>query len=122
MPGCYLSVVIPAYNEAARLPGTLETVAAYLERQPFDWEIIVADDGSADATGTIVQEAANAAANVRSLTLPHRGKGSAVKNGMLAANGQYRFLCDADLSMPIEWVESLLPPLAPQFQHHHRFA
>ena len=114
MPGCYLSVVIPAYNEAARLPGTLETVAAYLERQPFDWEIIVADDGSADATGTIVQEAANSTANVRSLTLPHLGKGSAVKNGMLAATGQYRFMCDADLSMPIECVELLLPPLAPQ--------
>lgn len=118
MSAPYLSVVIPAYNEETRLPATLDAVAAYLHRQPYAWEIIVADDGSVDRTAAIVRDAmalANAAAipQLRLLTLPHRGKGSAVKSGMLAAAGQYRFLCDADLAMPIECVELLLPPQAP---------
>ena len=130
MSAPYLSVVIPAYNEETRLPATLDAVAAYLHRQPYAWEIIVADDGSVDATAAIVQAAivrdamapasaddtpAAVASNphLRLLTLPHRGKGAAVKSGMLAAAGQYRFLCDADLAMPIECVELLLPPQAP---------
>ena len=113
MSTCYLSIVIPAYNEEDRLPDTLVKVAAYLNRQSYDWEIIVSDDGSEDETAAVVRNAASHTANLRLLTLPHRGKGSAVKQGMLAAKGQHRFLCDADLSMPIEFVETLLPPQAP---------
>ena len=113
MSSCYLSVVIPAYNEERRLPETLAVVSDYLSRLPGMWEIIVVDDGSNDGTAAIVQDFAQRDARLRLITLPHRGKGSAVKYGMLAAVGEYRFLCDADLSMPIEFLERLLPPRAP---------
>ena len=113
MSSCYLSVVIPAYNEERRLPETLAVVSDYLSRLPGICEIIVADDGSDDGTAAIVQDFARRDARLRLLTLPHRGKGSAVRHGMLAAVGEYRFLCDADLSMPIEFLERLLPPRAP---------
>ena len=113
MATCYLSVVIPAYNEEGRLPGTLAAIGEYLRRRPYDWEIVVADDGSADGTAGVVRRAAAVNPQIRLLTLPHRGKGWAVQQGMLAAIGEYRFLCDADLSMPIEHLERLLPPLAP---------
>ena len=113
MTSCYLSVVIPAYNEERRLPATLAAISEYLSAQPCAWEVIVADDGSEDGTGAIVGEVARYNPRVRLLTLPHRGKGSAVKAGMLAAAGEYRFLCDADLSMPIEHIARLLPPAAP---------
>ncbi len=113
MTSCYLSVVIPAYNEERRLPETLAAVNDYLSRFPYAWEIVVADDGSEDATGAVVRSIAQGNARLRLLTLPHRGKGSAVKHGMLAAAGEYRFLCDADLSMPIAFLDRLLPPAAP---------
>lgn len=113
MTACYLSVVIPAYNEERRLPDTLATVSDYLSRQPYTWEIIVADDGSEDGTASVVPDAAAAHRDLRLLMLPHRGKGAAVKHGMLAAGGEYRFICDADLSMPIEQLARLLPSGAP---------
>ena len=113
MSSCYLSVVIPAYNEERRLPETLAAVSEYLGLFPDIWEIVVADDGSEDSTAAIVHGFTQRDARLRLLTLPHRGKGSAVKHGMLAAAGEYRFLCDADLSMPIEFLERLLPPRAP---------
>ena len=109
MSDCYLSVVIPAYNEERRLPGTLDTVCAFLATKPYAWEILVSDDGSADTTAAIVSRAAEDDTRIRLVSLPHRGKGWAVKNGMLAAGGEWRFLCDADLSMPIEFLDSLLP-------------
>ena len=113
MSACYLSVVIPAYNEERRLPATLDTVRAYLATKAYPWEIVVADDGSDDATAAIVARAGQKDERVKLLPLPHRGKGWAVKNGMLAARGEYRFLCDADLSMPIDLLERLLPRGAP---------
>lgn len=109
-PDPFLSIVIPAYNEESRLPDTLATILDYLERQCYEWEIIVADDGSADATVAVAQDIADqSGANFRVLDLPHRGKGWAVRNGMLSARGQYRCLCDADLSMPIAHLTRLLP-------------
>ena len=110
MPQVFLSVVIPAYNEESRISGTLEEVVEFLKGQPYTWEVLVADDGSTDATGSLVRSLAEALPNLRLITLPHRGKGWAVKNAMLAATGQYRLLCDADLSVPIEQVSRLLPP------------
>ena len=106
----FLSIVIPAFNEEARLPSTLDQVVAFLKTRPFDWEVVVADDGSADGTAALVETCSREHPEVRLLPLAHRGKGWAVKNGMLAARGEYRFLCDADLSMPIEQVERFLPP------------
>ena len=107
----FLSVVIPAYNEETRILDTLEQVTGYLGGQDYSWEVVVADDGSSDATAAAVADAYGPA--VRLLRLPHRGKGWAVRQGMLAAGGQRRLLCDADLSVPIEFVERLMPPGGP---------
>lgn len=106
----FLSVVIPAFNEEARIYATLEQITVFLKPRNFSWEIVVADDGSVDATAQLVSAFAAAQPEVRLLSLEHRGKGWAVKQGMLAAAGKYRFLCDADLSMPIEQAERFLPP------------
>lgn len=105
-----LSVVIPAYNEELRISRTIREVVAYLDSREYGWEIVVADDGSTDATARLVREAAGEDGRVRVLSLPHGGKGWAVRNGMLSAVGEFRLLCDADLSVPIEQVERLLPP------------
>jgi glycosyltransferase involved in cell wall biosynthesis len=113
MSSCYLSVVIPAYNEEGRLPETLETLRQYLTDRPYTWEVIVANDGSEDGTEAVVREFGRAYPGFRVHSFPHLGKGAAVKRGMLAAAGEYRFLCDADLSMPIELLERLLPPDGP---------
>lgn len=113
MSSCYLSVVIPAYNEERRLPETLATIAAYLGYRPYTWEVVIADDGSEDGTATIAREFAQTHPGFRVHTFPHLGKGGAVRHGMLVARGEYRFLCDADLSMPIELLGRLLPPEAP---------
>ena len=113
MPQPFLSVVIPAFNEEPRISGTLSQVIEYLAGQDYGWEIVVADDGSRDHTAQLVGRVIVEHPNVRILRLSHRGKGWAVKHGMLAAQGEYRLLCDADLSVPIEQVERLLPPLGP---------
>ena len=113
MSSCYLSVVIPAYNEEGRLPETLETLRQYLTDRSYTWEVIVANDGSEDGTEAVVREFGTNHPGFRVHSFPHRGKGAAVKQGMLAAAGEYRFLCDADLSMPIELLERLLPPDGP---------
>ena len=111
-PTPHLSIVIPAYNEEIRISGTIREIVSYLNQQDYQWEIVVADDGSIDATARLVIEAADSDPRVRVLPLEHRGKGWAVKNGMLAAVGEFRLLCDADLSVPIAQVERLLPPQA----------
>ena len=113
MPQPFLSVVIPTFNEETRISGTLSRVIEYLTAQDYQWEIVVADDGSIDHTTSLVGLEIAAHSNIRILHLPHRGKGWAVKNGMLAAEGEYRVISDADLSVPIEQVDRLLPPLGP---------
>ncbi len=113
MPEPFLSVVIPAYNEEPRIAETLAKVTEYLAAQDYKWEVVVADDGSTDHTAQLVGQVIVEHPNVRILRLRHGGKGWAVKNGMLAAEGQYRLLCDADLSVPIQQVERLLPPTGP---------
>ena len=105
----YLSVIIPAYNEAARIVPTLEQVVAYLRQQTYSWEVVVVDDGSTDATAALAAGLCDGVP-LHLLQVPHGGKGWAVQHGMLQAQGQYRFLCDADLSMPIEHLALFLPP------------
>ena len=106
----YLSVVIPAYNEETRVVSTLRQVTGFLEGQGYTWEVVVVDDGSTDRTAALVEEFARHREGVSLLPLPHGGKGWAVKRGMLQARGGYRFMCDADLSMPIEQLPLFLPP------------
>ncbi len=108
MPTPELSVVIPAFNEERRIAGTLEQLVGYLDGSQLRWEIVVVDDGSSDRTAAVVSEWAEARRNVRLESIPHRGKGAAVRRGMLAASGRYRFLCDADLAMPVQWLGAFL--------------
>ena len=97
-----LSVVIPAYNEASRLPATLERVLAYLDQQALRFEVLAVDDGSSDATAELVEALAAVDRRLRLLRERHRGKGAAVKSGALAARGAVVLFCDADLCHPVE--------------------
>jgi dolichyl-phosphate beta-glucosyltransferase len=100
-----LSVVIPAYNEEERLKKHLPAIQAYLAGRSY--EIIVVNDGSKDGTARVAQ-----ALGVRLIDLnPNRGKGGAVKAGMLAAEGRYVLFTDADQSTPISEMEKLLEKL-----------
>lgn len=106
----FLSIVIPAHNEAARLPHSLTRIAAFQAAQPYQTELLIVENGSQDATLRVAQEYAAAQDWVRVVSLAEAGKGLAVREGMLAAQGEFRFICDADLSMPIEQVQRFLPP------------
>lgn len=106
----YLSIIIPAYNEERRILGTLDQVATHLSQRTYASEVFVVDDGSTDDTGRMVRGFAADHPVVRLIENPHRGKGYAVRTGMLASRGEYRFQCDADLSMPIQEMERFLPP------------
>src|SRR3954469_11314210 len=107
-----LSVIVPAYNEEHRLLPTLERLHAYLSAQPLRYEIMVVDDGSKDATCAVVERAMETIPNlVLVRQMPNRGKGAAVRRGMLAARGQIRVMCDADCSMPPEQLPRLLAPI-----------
>ncbi len=109
MPDPFVSIVVPAYNESARIQATLESLVSFLCSHTFSWEVVIADDGSTDATAAIVSDFAARTPGVRLLSLPHRGKGWAVRHGILSASGTYRFICDADLSMPVEQLLRFLP-------------
>ena len=106
----YLSIIIPAHNEAKRLPTTLASINDYMSGQSYDFEIIVVENGSQDGTANVVEAHAVDHDHVHLIKVPERGKGIAVRTGMLAANGEYRFMCDADLSMPISQIDRFLPP------------
>lgn len=105
-----LSIVIPAHNEEFRLPPSLEKIDQFLKMQPYEAEVIVVENGSIDQTVEVAQAFAADHSYVRVIEAAVRGKGLAVKVGMLAARGDYRFICDADLSMPIEEIAHFLPP------------
>ncbi len=113
LPEIKLSVVIPAYNEEKRLGATLEQITAFLKKQPFASEIIVADDGSRDGSVALAREKLQGVPHSQVLETPvNQGKGGAVRRGMLAARGAYRLFTDADLSTPIEETERFLKFLA----------
>ena len=107
-----LSVIIPAFNEVRRLPATLERLITFLEARVWDWEIRVVDDGSTDGTAQVVEHHYSVQPRIVLQQEPHRGKGGAVRAGMLRATARYRFLCDADLSMPAAELPRFFPPLA----------
>src|SRR2546421_8491937 len=106
------SIVIPAYNEGARLGDTLEKVLAYVARHLSDTEILVVNDGSRDNTAEIVNRFAEKNPALRLIDNPgNRGKGYSVRNGMLNARGRILIFSDADLSSPIEELPKLLDAL-----------
>jgi dolichyl-phosphate beta-glucosyltransferase len=116
---CYLSLIIPAYNEEQRLPATLTRISEYLALRDFSYEIVVVDDGSRDGTRDMVREFAATRPFVRLECYDdekgrplNRGKGYAVRHGVLAARGRDILFSDADLSTPIEEMEKLLPPIS----------
>lgn len=106
----FLSIIVPAHNEEKRLPPTLAAIDAYLNHQNYASEIIVVENGSQDLTAVVTSAFAADHPRVRLFQESGRGKGLAVRRGMLEAQGEYRFICDADLSMPIEEVAKFLPP------------
>jgi dolichyl-phosphate beta-glucosyltransferase len=105
-----LAVVVPAFNEELRIGASLTELTQYLESRPWDWEVRVVDDGSSDATCAVVQDQVRREPRIVLQREPHRGKGGAVKAGLLAARSDYRFICDADLSMPVSELQRFLPP------------
>ncbi len=103
-----LSVVVPAFNEEARLGPTLRRIVAWCEREQPDYELIVVDDGSADGTAEVAREVAADGGPVQLIELGrNRGKGAAVRAGVLAASGERILFSDADLATPIEEVTKL---------------
>ncbi len=111
----FLSIVIPAHNEAHRLPATLDQIFAHLAAQTYSAEVLVVENGSQDETLRIAQDYARKYPQLRVLQEAARGKGLAVQAGMLAAAGAYRFMCDADLSMPIAELNRFFPPALDDF-------
>jgi dolichyl-phosphate beta-glucosyltransferase len=108
--GRSLTVVIPAYNEEARLPRGIRAVHAYLRERAYDGEVLVVDDGSVDGTHEAAKALAAELPGLRVLRLPRNaGKGAAVRAGMLAATKENVLFSDADLSTPIEEVERFWP-------------
>jgi dolichyl-phosphate beta-glucosyltransferase len=104
----FLSIIIPAYNEEKRLPVYLGRVLEFLERQDISYEVIVVDDGSVDATAEVVASFRGENSRVKLIRLPgNRGKGNAVKTGMLAASGRLRLFTDADGATPVAELERL---------------
>jgi len=106
-----LSIIIPAYNEEKRLPDTLRQVLSFCAQSDYSCEILVVENGSTDRTYQVAREYADKHSSLKVLREKEAGKGRAVKMGMLAAGGEFRFMCDADLSMPLEEINRFIPPL-----------
>lgn len=104
----YLSVVVPAFNEEARIGRTISEVIAEFDRLGVDGELLVVDDGSGDRTASIVEQAVRGDGRIRLVRAAHAGKGATVRRGMLESGGEWRFLADADLSMPITELRRFL--------------
>ncbi len=104
-----VSIIIPAYNEEKRLPATLERISSYLARASWEFcEVLVVDDGSTDNTVAVAERAGKCMSAIRVLRNPgNRGKGYSVRHGMTEAKGEWRLFTDADLSAPIEELETL---------------
>ncbi|MBG0788479.1 MAG: glycosyltransferase family 2 protein [Anaerolineaceae bacterium] len=103
-------MIIPAHNEAKRLPPSLKEIHTFLSQQGFTFEVLVVENGSTDDTLAVAESFIDKMPYLRVIHEEQRGKGLAVRRGMLEATGEYRFFCDADLSMPIEQVLRFIPP------------
>jgi dolichyl-phosphate beta-glucosyltransferase len=103
-----LSIVIPCYNEQDRLPASVDSIKSYMASRGLDYELILSDDGSTDATQDVIAAAMKDAPQVRTVRMPHnRGKGRALAEGVAVSKGDRVLLTDADLSTPIEELPKL---------------
>jgi dolichyl-phosphate beta-glucosyltransferase len=109
----YLSIILPAHNEEHRLYPSLEKVEAFLRTQPYSAEVIVVENGSTDRTYAVAAGFQERMPFLRVIQDAGRGKGLAVRRGMLEAEGEYRIFCDVDFSMPVEEIEHFIPPALP---------
>ena len=111
----HLSLIIPAYNEEARIGKSLDRILRFLDSQPYASEVIIVDDGSRDRTPEIVKEHLGAHPSLKLHPQPgNLGKGMAVQQGMLLGSGKYLFFSDADLSVPIEMLPVFITHLENQ--------
>ncbi len=117
-----LSIIIPAYNEEKRLPTTLKEVGAFLVKQSYSSEVLIVNNNSTDRTGDIIQQFCSEFPFMKAHFEDQPGKGAAIRTGMLAARGDYRFMCDADLSMAINQVNKFIPPQLDSGRYSHRIA
>jgi glycosyltransferase involved in cell wall biosynthesis len=109
----FLSIILPAHNEEQRLTPSLEKVEAFLRAQPYTSEVIVVENGSSDRTYEAACAFRERIPNLRVLQESGRGKGLAVRRGMIEAVGAYRIFCDVDFSMPVEEITRFIPPALP---------
>ncbi len=106
----YLTVIIPAYNEEPNFAkGILDEVPAYLQKQKYDYEVLIVDDGSTDNTAQLAEEFSKKHKNIRVIRNPHQGKAETVKKGVEEATGKYILFTDFDQATPLFEVEKLLP-------------
>lgn len=110
----FLTIVAPAYNEEQRLPGMLDQVTAFVDRQSYSAEVLVVENGSTDRTTEIAE---SYAARYPYVAVLHsaKGKGAAVREGVLSGRGEYLYICDTDLAVPIEEVTKFVPPQLTDF-------
>ena len=106
----FLTIVIPAHNETHRLPATLKEVARFVKTQKYLTEILIVENASTDGTYDLAMKICKNISQARVLQEPVKGKGQAVKRGMLAARGEYCLIFDADLAMPVKEIPKFIPP------------
>jgi dolichyl-phosphate beta-glucosyltransferase len=104
----FLSIIIPAYNESAIIEDSLKKIGNFLSEKDFQYEIILVNDGSTDDTLNIVTLLSSINSRIRVINISHKGKGAAVKKGILESKAKWNFLCDADLSMSIDQLDKFL--------------
>jgi dolichyl-phosphate beta-glucosyltransferase len=110
MKPLFLSVIIPAYNEETNIRlGVLDKVVRYLEVQPYEWEVILVDDGSKDNTVVLISDAIGKNPHFSLIKNPHQGKAATIITGMAAARGSIVLFSDLDQATPLKEIEKLLP-------------
>jgi dolichyl-phosphate beta-glucosyltransferase len=109
-----VSIIVPAYNEEGRLPRSLTRIAEFVAQQPEPMEVLIVENGSRDRTTEVAEGFAAQHAWLRVLH-SEKGKGAAVRAGMLVGQGRFLFICDSDLSMPITELRKFLPPVCDDY-------
>lgn len=112
----FLSLILPAHNEERRLPACLEQVDKFLKMQTFTYEVLVVENGSVDNTLQVANSYLSRFPYLKVIQEKNKGKGLAVRSGMLAARGEYRFFADVDFSMPVSEITRFFPPQFPNAQ------